>query len=103
MEHFLSESALSGMKPHEFDSIDKATKHRIRKYISQCCEKSFRRGFQQGYDTAIRGDAVVDLEKWRFMTPSDESPSPHGTYSSTAEERFDMECSPLEVGLYKRR
>lgn len=99
MEHYLSTSPLYGMKPQEFRGLDRHTRQRLRKFISQCCEKSFRRGFQQGHDSAKRGDDIVDLERWRFLAPSSESPSPHGTYSSAAIERFDVECHPCEVGL----
>ena len=102
MECYRTTSALNGMNPHEFGSLPVEIRKRLRKYISQCCEKAFRRGFQQGHDTALRGDAVVDIVSWRFDTPSDQSPSPHGTYSTDSESRFDMECGTQEIGLRVR-
>ena len=64
----------------------------ICKEIAEACEKSFRRGFQQGYMGA--GEVVVDVERWRFATSLAKSPSPHGTYSSTSLHRHGY-----EVGL----
>ena len=60
--------------------------------IAEACEKSFRRGFQQGYMGA--GEVVVDVERWRFATSLAKSPSAHGTYSTTALYRHGY-----EVGL----
>ena len=60
--------------------------------IAEACEKSFRRGFQQGYEGA--DEVVVDVLDWRFNTSLRKSPSPHGTYSCTALDRHRM-----EVGL----
>ena len=105
MEHFLKESPLAGMKPREFERLDDDTKKRLRKFVSQCCEKAFRRGFQQGFDSAQRGDEVVDLIRWRCLVRSDQSPSPHKNdhYTCSAIERFDLECHPQQVGLGKDR
>jgi len=99
MEHFRPESALNGMHPGEFASLSTEVRFRLRKYISQCCEVAFRRGFHQGHDSAVRGDTVADLEFWRFEIASDWSPSPHFTYSSDAENRHEIGCGMSEVGL----
>lgn len=64
----------------------------ICQQIAEACEKSFRRGFQQGYEGA--DDVAVDVLNWRFNTSLRKSPSPHGTYSCTALDRHRM-----EVGL----
>lgn len=68
---------------------------KLCKEIAEACEKSFRRGFQQGYMGC--GDVVVDVERWRFAAPLSSSPSPHGTYSTTAIARHSF-----EVGLPSR-
>lgn len=99
MEHFREESCLNGMQPGEFASLPTEVRSRLRKYISQCCEVSFRRGFQQGHDSAVRGDKTVDLQFWRFEIASDWSPSPHFTYTSDAENRHQFGCGMSEVGL----
>ena len=51
----------------------------ICQQIAEACEKSFRRGFQQGYESE---EIAVDLIDWRFATTLSESVSPHGTYNS---------------------
>ena len=103
MDHFVDRSCLAGMVPNEFSHLDKHTRDRLRKFMSQCCEKAFRRGFQQGHDSATRGDEVVNLDDWRFFAKACDSPSPHGTYHSTAVARFDLECHPDAVGLGRDR
>lgn len=98
MDYFAKDSELSGMSPDEFLGLPEATKAKIRKFAAQCCEKAFRRGFQQGWDSAKRGDVLaVDLVSWRFDVPHDISPSAHGTYSCNSEERHGFEW--WNVGL----
>lgn len=98
MDWFRESSEFSGLTPDEFSGLPDAMKANLRKFIAQCCEKSFRRGFQQGFDSAQRGDALaVDLLSWRFNEPSASSPSPHGTYSCSSEERHGFEW--FHVGL----
>lgn len=105
MEHFTSQSPLAGMKPGEFQALGAGIKKRLRRLISQCCEKAFRRGFQQGFESSNRGDEVVDLLAWRFLVRSDISPSPHArwAYSCDAVHRLDMECDLYLVGLGRDR
>lgn len=72
--------------------LSEKDRHAVCKEIAEACEKSFRRGFTQGCET--RDDVTVDLVRWRFFVSLSKSPSPHGTYDSTAIERHR-----LEVGL----
>lgn len=60
--------------------------------IAEACEKSFRRGFSQGYQGC--GEVMVDVMEWRFNTPLSDSPSPHCTYDNDALHRHAH-----EVGL----
>lgn len=99
MEHFREESALNGMRPGEFASLPQEVRVRLRKYISQCCEIAFRRGFHQGHESAVRSDTVVDLVFWRFEIASDWSPSPHFSYTCDAENRHRFCCGMSDVGL----
>ena len=72
-------------------------RERLLREIARVAEASFRRGFQQGHDTATRGDEIVfELWKWRFKIPLHRSPSPHGYRSFTAEERLRIEHPTIE-------
>ena len=65
----------------------------ICQQIAEACEKSFRRGFSQGFDSD-HDEVSVDIEEWRFSTPLAKSVSPHGTYSGSSLMRHAH-----EVGL----
>jgi hypothetical protein len=96
-------SPLHGLRLGQFARLDEADIRNLRRLISRCCEKSFRRGFQQGWESRERCDELaVDLHSWRFESDLDQSFSPHGTYSSTAAERCEMECSLHSVGLVNK-
>ncbi len=74
-----------------------SAREQLTREIARVAEASFRRGFQQGHDTATRGDEVVfELWRWRFKVPLHRSPSPHGYRSFTAEERLRIEHPTLE-------
>jgi 5-methylcytosine-specific restriction endonuclease McrA len=92
-------SPLHGLALDEFRGLEDSHKTMLLRLIARCCEKSCRRGFQQGWDSKERGDKVCDLIKWRFSTSLGISPSPHDTYHSTALERLRIECNLYKVGL----
>jgi hypothetical protein len=97
------ESVCAGMFRNEFANVDDVTAMRLRKYISQCCEKSFRRGFQQGSEAAEkRRKPTVSIWEWRILLRVDQSIDPFGGRSFSAIERFDIECCPEIVGLGDR-
>lgn len=90
---------LCGLPAGAFRHLSDIDKVLLLRLISQCCEKSFRRGFCQGWDTRERGDKVCDLEMWRFAADLDVSVSPHGTYHCTSLERLKIQCHLYQVGL----
>jgi hypothetical protein len=68
--------------------------------IARVSEASYRRGFQQGHDTAMRREELaVQLEQWRFGVSLDWSPSPHDICKSTAVDRLLMEHAALQSTL----
>lgn len=92
-------SPLWGMPANAFRHLSDIDKVLLNRLISQCCEKSFRRGFFQGWESKERGDKVCDLELWRYGAGLDVSVSPHGTYHCTSLERLKIECNLYLVGL----
>lgn len=92
-------SPMHGLCEYEFHALSAKEKALLLRMIARCCEKSFRRGFQQGWDSKERGDKVCDLHDWRFGVSLGLSPSPHGTYHSTSLERLRIECQLYLVGL----
>lgn len=96
-------SPLHGLRLQQFANLDNADIRSLVRLISRCCEKSFRRGFQQGWESCDRGDDLsVDLISWRFESDLDHSFSPHGTYSCTSQHRCEMECNLGQAGLLDR-
>lgn len=81
--------------------VDLSLQHRaeIFRLISRVSEKSFRRGFQQGYDSHKRGDSLCDLHAWRFDIDLDYSVSAHGTYHTSSVQRMESECHVGKLGL----
>lgn len=72
-------------------------RERLLRELARATEAAYRRGFQQGHESAARGDEIVfDLWKWRFTIPLHRSPSPHGYRSFTAEERLRIEHPTIE-------
>lgn len=60
--------------------------------IARVAEAAYRRGFQQGHDTAARGQALeLDVDTWRFAVPLHRAPSPHGYRETTAADRLRIE------------
>ena len=101
--HFDDMSPMHGLVENQFGKLDPTDRHLLVRLISRCCEKSFRRGFQQGFESCSRGDELaVDLASWRFDSDLDQAFSAHGTYSSSTIDRMEMECHLWEVGLSKR-
>jgi hypothetical protein len=96
---FDSTSPLHGLRLHEFEHLSAADSALLVALMARISEKSFRRGFQQGWDSRERGDKVCDLERWRFSTGIDVSVSPHDTYHDTAVGRLFIECRLENVGL----
>jgi hypothetical protein len=92
-------SVMHGLRRGEFQKMDKDQKTLVLRMIARACEQSFRRGFQQGWDSRDRGDKVCDLHKWRFSTSLGISPSAHDTYHCTSLERLKIECGLYQVGL----
>lgn len=92
-----------GLSEQHFAHLEECDKNEIRRLIARISEKSFRRGFQQGYDSHKRGDELCDLHAWRFSTDLDYAVSAHGTYHSTADERLETECHVSRVGFYVRQ
>lgn len=90
----VTEQMISGLSSQD--------KKLLMRLIANLCEKSFRRGFQQGWDSSQRRDKVCDLIAWRFDTSLSVSVSPHGTYHCTSLERLKIECHGLHrFGLQK--
>lgn len=98
-ETFCETSPLHGLSWNQFCAMDAEDKTALLRMIAMCCEQSFRRGFQQGWDSKERGDQVCDLIRWRFSTSLSVSPSPHGTYHDTSLHRLKSECKLHQVGL----
>jgi hypothetical protein len=88
-----------GLSHGHFLDLPMQRRVEIFRLLARVAEKSFRRGFQQGYDSRARGDKVCDLYDWRFCIDLDYSVSPHGTYHSGSAERMEMECHVAKVGL----
>jgi 5-methylcytosine-specific restriction endonuclease McrA len=88
-----------GLRHGEFLQLSEEQKHLLRHMIARVAEKSFRRGFAQGWDSHERGDKVCDLIRWRFHTSLGVSVSPHGSYTTTAEDRLQCECDTRGLGL----
>lgn len=102
---FNKTSIAYGMKASDLQHIDKQTKKKLVRLMARLAERSYRRGFQQGYEC---DRPVADLVKFRFFTSLDRSPWPdnvdekgkwHKT-PDTAIERLLMENGVLqELGL----
>ena len=88
-----------GLSHAHFVDLPLTRREEIWRLIARVSEKSYRRGFQQGYDSRNRGDDVCDLLAWRFEIDLDYSVSPHGTYHSSSAERMELECRVGKVGL----
>jgi 5-methylcytosine-specific restriction endonuclease McrA len=99
--HFDETSPIHGLRYGEFSSLSSDVKVLLLRMIARCCEKSYRRGFMQGWDSRDRGDKVCDLHKWRFSTGLGIAVSPHDTYHETSLQRLKMECHLYQVGLPK--
>jgi hypothetical protein len=91
--------AFQGLHEMQFRHIDEGDRALIGRMIARIAEKSYRRGFQQGYDSRKRGDELCDLLSWRFEIDLDYSVSPHGTYHTTAEQRVQIECHLKTLGI----
>lgn len=97
-------SPMHGLQFNRFSRLSDQDIADLVRLIARCCEKSFRRGFQQGWDSRSRGDELaVDICSWRFDSDLDQSFSPHGSYTSTAVERLEIECHLGMVGLRNSR
>lgn len=71
-------------------------RQQLLREIARVAEAAYRRGFQQGHDTATRGEPLeVDLHAWRFSVPLHRAPSPHGRIATTSEERLRIEYPSL--------
>lgn len=101
MSDFNETSPLHGLSFGQFRNIPSETKTLLLRMIAMCCEKSYRRGFQQGWDSQARGDKVCDLERWRFGVGLEVSVSPHDTYHDTSLQRLKTEIPLYQVGLQK--
>jgi len=91
---------------NEFASLSDEQKSKIRRLVATEAERSYRRGFQQGYDARKRGDQICDLYAWRRMTPKRIAISPFGDKPTTSEYRVDIESEPgglfHHIGLGQR-
>jgi hypothetical protein len=96
---FDNTSPLHGLRFAEFKHLSAEDSALLVALMARIAEKSFRRGFHQGWDSRERGDKVCDLERWRFATGLDVSVSPHDTYHDTAARRLFIECHLEHVGL----
>ena len=92
-------SPLHGLSYGHFSHLCQKDKDTILGLIARCCEQSFRRGFQQGWDSKSRGDKVCDLHDWRFSTGLSVSVSAHDTYHTPSECRAISECGLPDVGI----
>lgn len=88
-----------GLSHGHFLDLSLQRRAELFRLISRVAEKSFRRGFQQGYDSRKRGDSLCDLHAWRFEIDLDYSISPHGTYHTSSAQRMESECRVGKVGL----
>jgi hypothetical protein len=88
-----------GLSHGHFLGLSETLREQIFRLIARVSEKSYRRGFQQGYDSHKRGDHLCDLLKWRFEIDLDYSVSPHCTYHSGSAERMELECHVGKLGL----
>lgn len=88
-----------GLSRGHFLDLSLQRRAEIFRLMARVAEKSFRRGFQQGYDSRKRGDSLCDLHSWRFQIDLDYSVSAHGTYHTSSAERMELECHVGKVGL----
>ena len=78
-----------GFFDREFDHLDDKTAHKLIVLMARISEKSYRRGFQQGYEGTH--PVTVNVADWRFDRSPDKCPSPHGYGTDTAIERLLIE------------
>ena len=88
-----------GLSHGHFCDLPLHRREEIFRLIARVSEKSFRRGFQQGYDSCNRGDSLCDLHAWRFTIDLDYAVSAHGTYHTSSAERMELECHVGKLGL----
>ena len=88
-----------GLSHGHFLDLSPQRREEIFRLISRVSEKSFRRGFQQGYDSRKRGDSLFDLHAWRFEIDLDYAVSAHGTYHTSSAQRMELECHVGKLGL----
>lgn len=80
--------------------MNRQRRRQLELVIARVAEAAYRRGFQQGHDTATRGQALeVDVARWRFGVPLHRAPSPHGYRETTAADRLRIEEPTLGQAL----
>lgn len=96
MSHFASYSILHGLKPHEFNSLPKATKKKIIKLIARISEKSYRRGVHHAFAVGFAHQNVSD---WRYKNLS-KSQGIDTACTFSVEDRLIQQNSELyQIGL----
>lgn len=96
---FNMSSPKHGLSLDEFSHLLDRDRLLLYGLMARISEKSYRRGFQQGWDSRDRGDKVCDLAKWRFFVGLDVSVSPHDTYHCSVESRLSTDCPLGDVGF----
>lgn len=69
----------------------------IWRVVARIAERSFRRGFQHGWEFSRRGESLkYDVAKWRFLISEDQSPEMLGGRIVPAVERLRMQVTDEE-------
>lgn len=72
----------------------------IWRVVARIAERSFRRGFQHGWEFSRRGESVkYDVAKWRFLISEDQSPEMLVGRIVPAVERLRMQVTDEEESI----
>lgn len=72
----------------------------IWRVVARIAERSFRRGFQHGWEFSRRGKSLkYDVAKWRFLISEDQSPEMLGGRIVPAVERLRMQLTVEEKSI----
>jgi hypothetical protein len=88
----------SGFVYGEFANLDDKVKRKLITLMARISEKSYRRGFQQGFEQ--NHPVTVNVMKWRFDRSLDSSPSPFGYSTDKAINRLKYEVGLYDLGFY---
>lgn len=72
----------------------------IWRVVARIAERSFRRGFQHGWEFSRRGESLkYDVSRWRFLISEDQSPEMLGGRIVSAVERLRVQVNDEEESI----